>query len=61
MAEELKQAEEKLYLKGYYICNQFLGFGSVGDPEQYELIDRDGNTAIDHLSKSQVVALAEML
>lgn len=56
---EMKEAERKLYEKGYYLSNQFDGFGTV--PNEYELTDRNGNTVIDHLTESQVIALVEML
>lgn len=56
---EMKEAERKLYEKGYYLSNQFDGFGTV--PNEYELTDRNGNAVIDHLSESQVISLAEML
>ena len=55
----MKEAERKLYEKGYYLENQFDGFGTV--PGEYELTDRNGKTVIDHLSESQVIALAGML
>ncbi len=55
----MKEAEEKLYRKGYYLSNQFDGFGTV--PNEYELSDRNGNTVIDHLTEAQVISLAEML
>lgn len=55
----MKEAEKKLYEKGYYLSNQFDGFGIVSN--EYELADRDGNTVIDHLTEAQVIALAEML
>lgn len=56
---EMKEAERKLYEKGYYLSNQFDGFGTV--PGEYELADRNGNTVIDHLTEAQVIALVEML
>ena len=56
---EMKEAERKLYEKGYYLSNQFDGFGTV--PGEYELADRNGNTVIDHLTEAQVTALVEML
>ena len=55
----MKEAEEKLYRKGYYLSNQFDGFGTI--PDQYELADGNGKTVIDHLSEAQVIALAEIL
>lgn len=55
----MKEAERKLYEKGYYLSNQFDGFGTA--PGEYELADRNGNTIIDHLTEAQVIALAEIL
>lgn len=55
----MKEAERKLMEKGYYLSNQFDGFGTV--PNEYELTDKDGNTVIDHLTEAQVISLAEML
>lgn len=55
----MKEAERKLYEKGYYLSNQFNGFGTVSN--EYELADRNGDTVMDHLSEAQVVQLAEML
>ena len=55
----MKEAERRLYEKGYYLSNQFDGFGTV--PNEYELADRNGNTVIDHLSEAQVIQLSEIL
>jgi len=55
----MKEAERKLYEKGYYLSNQFDGFGTV--PDEYELADRNGNTVMDHLSEAQVIQLSEIL
>lgn len=55
----MKEAERKLYEKGYYLSNQFDGFGTVQN--EYELADRDGNTVIDHLTEAQVIQLSEIL
>ena len=55
----MKEAERKLYEKGYYLSNQFDGFETVAN--EYELSDRNGKTVIDHLTESQVISLAEML
>lgn len=56
---EMKEAERKLYEKGYYLSNQFNGFGTI--PNEYELADRNGNTVIDHLTEAQVIQLSEIL
>lgn len=55
----MKEAERKLYEKGYYLSNQFNGFGTI--PNEYELADRNGNTVIDHLTEAQVIQLSEIL
>ena len=55
----MKEAERKLIEKGFYLSNQFDGFGTVLN--EYELADRNGNTIIDHLTESQVIQLSEML
>lgn len=55
----MKEAERKLYEKGYFLSNQFDGFGTI--PNEYELADRNGKVAIDHLTEAQVIALAEIL
>ena len=54
----MKEAERKLMEKGYYLLNQFDGFGTVAN--EYELADRNGNTVIDHLTEAQIIALVEM-
>lgn len=55
----MKEAEKKLYEKGYFLENQFDGFTTL--PGKYELVDRDGKVVIDLLSEAQVIALAEIL
>ena len=57
----MKEAIKKLESKGYYVSNQFYGFGAELGSNEYELIDRDGNTVIDHLSEAQVVQLSNIL
>ena len=55
----MKEAEEILYRKGYYVFNQFDGFfGTI--PNEYALY-KDDKCVIDHLSEAQVIALAEIL
>ena len=53
---EIKGAQEKLYKKGYYVCNMVEPYN-----DQYEICDRDGNIVIDHLSVSQIIQLANMV
>lgn len=55
----MEEAKRKLEAKGYYIANQFDGFTTL--PDEFELINSNGDTVIDHLSEAQVIALAEML
>ena len=57
----MKEAIKKLENKGYYVSNQFYGFGAELGANEYELSDRDGNTVIDHLSEAQVIALSNIL
>ena len=57
----MKEAIKKLENKGYYVSNQFYGFGAELGSNEYELIDRDGNTVMDHLIESQVIALADLV
>ena len=53
---DIKEAQNKLYEKGYYSCN-------MTDPynDQYEICDRDGNIVIDHLSVSQLIQLSKII
>ena len=57
----MKEAIKKLENKGYFVENQFYGFGAELGANEYELSDRDGNTVMDHLSESQVIALADLV
>ena len=57
----MKEAIKKLENKGYYVSNQFYGFGAELGANEYELIDRDGNTVMDHLSESQVISRADLI
>lgn len=57
----MKEAIKKLENKGYFVENQFYGFGAELGANEYELSDRDGNTVIDHLSEAQVIALAGLV
>ena len=52
---EMKQADQKLHDKGYYLFNM------AYNKNQYELCDGEGEVLIDHLSEAQVIALSEML
>ena len=55
----MKEAIKKLESKGYFVENQFDGFTSTIENE-YELY-KDENVVIDHLSESQVIALADLV
>ena len=57
----MKEAIKKLENKGYYVSNQFYGFGAELGADEYELSDRNGNTVIDHLSEAQVMQLSNIL
>lgn len=54
--KEIKEAEEKLYKKGYYISNM-----TAPNNDKYEIYDRDGNATIDYLSVAQVIQLSNMI
>ena len=55
----MREAQEKLEAKGYYVSNQFDGFtGTL--PDEYEIYHND-EVVIDHLSENQVIALANIL
>ena len=51
----MKQADQKLHDKGYYLFNM------AYNKNQYELCDGEAEVLIDHLSEAQVIALSEML
>lgn len=58
-ANNMKDAERTLNNKGYFIMNQFDGFyGTLTN--EYELYKGD-ECVMDHLSESQVIALASIL
>ena len=51
--KEIKEAEEKLYKKEYYVSNM--------TAPNYEIYDRDGNVAINYLSVAQLIQLSNMI
>ncbi len=53
--EEYNQAEEKLYAKGYHVCNM------VYFENEFEVYNADGEVVIDHLSLAQLVQLSNIL
>ncbi len=54
--KEIKEAEEKLYKKEYYVSNM-----TAPNNDLYEIYDRDGNATIDYLSVAQVIQLSNMI
>ena len=57
----MKEAIKKLENKGYFVENQFYGFGAELGANEYELSDVNGNVVIDHLSEAQILQLSEIL
>lgn len=57
----MKEAIRKLESKGYFVENQFNGFGAELGDNEYELSNRNGETVMDHLSEAQVIALSNIL
>lgn len=55
MKELFKEAEEKLYRKGYYIDNM------TDFENEFEVSNADRKVLIDHLSLAQLVQLANIL
>ncbi len=53
--EEYKEAEQKLYNKGFYVDNM------VCFDNEFEVSNADGKVLIDHLSLAQLQQLSEML
>lgn len=56
----MKEAARKLESKGFFVSNQFDGFGGT-KVDEYELMNLEGETIMDHLSEAQVIDLAEIL
>lgn len=54
--KEFKEAEEKLYKKGYYVFNMSEPYNDL-----YEIYDRDSNTVMDYLSQAQVIQLSKII
>ena len=53
---EIKEAGDKLYKKGYYVCNMV-----EPNNDQYEVSDENNNIMIDHLSVAQLIQLSNMI
>lgn len=53
---EIKEAQEKLHKKGFYVCNMV-----EPNNQQYEVCNGDGEIVIDYLSVAQLIQLANMV
>lgn len=53
---EIKEAEDRLHKKGYYVSNM-----TVPNNDQFEIFDKDGNITIDYLSVAQLIQLSNMI
>ncbi len=53
---EIKEAEEKLYTKGYHIANM-----TDCHNDKFEVYNNDGEVVIDYLTVSQLTQLANLL
>ena len=54
--KEIKEAEDKLYKRGYYVCNMV-----EPNNDQYEVCNGDGEIVIDYLSVAQLIQLSNMI
>lgn len=54
--KEIKEAEEKLYKKEYYVSNM-----TAPNNDLYEVYNGDGEVVIDYLSVAQLTQLANMI
>lgn len=54
--KEIKEADEKLHRKGYYISNMEEPYNAL-----YEVYDKNGNVVIDYLSVTQLIQLSNMI
>lgn len=53
---EIREAEEKLYKKGYYVANM-----TDCHNDKFEVYNSDCEVVIDHLTVTQLQQLAELL
>lgn len=53
---EIKEAEEKLYKKGYYVANM-----TDCHNDKFEVYNSDCEVVMDHLTVAQLQQLAELL
>lgn len=54
--EEIREAEEKLYERGYYVANMI-----VPNNKEYEIYNGDCQVVMDHLTVSQLIQLSKFL
>ena len=54
--KEIKEADQKLYDKGFYISNMTEPYN-----DEFEVYDKDCNVVIDHLSVAQLIQLSNMI
>lgn len=54
--KEIKEADEKLHRKGYYISNMEEPYNDL-----YEVYDKNSNVVIDYLSVTQLIQLSNMI
>lgn len=54
--DEIKEAEQKLYNKSFYISNMIEPYN-----DEFEVYDKDCNVVIDHLSIAQLIQLSNMI
>ena len=52
----MKEAEEKLYRKEYYVFNMTEPYNDL-----YEIYDRTGKTVMDCLTEAQVIQLSNII
>lgn len=53
---EIKEAEEKLYKKGYYVANM-----TDCHNDKFEVYNRDCEVVMDYLTVAQLTQLADLL
>lgn len=54
--DEIKEADQKLYNKGFYISNMTEPYN-----DEFEVYDRNVKVVIDHLSVAQLIQLSDMI
>ncbi|MCR2050828.1 hypothetical protein NSB25_26720 [Acetatifactor muris] len=54
--EEIKEADEKLHKKGYYVSNMVEPYDNL-----YEVYDKNSNVIIDYLTVMQLIQLSRMI